>query len=645
MSYRNRLNMAKANGLQPIMPDEYIEYALYVRRSMEKDEAQRASIPQQLETCFRHAETTEIPLRLRPENFPPEPLTLQEIQAAYQNSPEKCAEITEKYITYYVITERKSAKVPHKRERWNALVADIERGEIRGLLGYSPDRHARNLQEGGQIINLVDRNTLRLKYSNFVFENNAAGHMMLGIWFVFAEHYSKKLSEDTTRSLKQKTLEGITAGAKKTGYTSSKAVSENAGTDVFVPDEPNFSILKNAFSRKLHDNWSDERIACEMVESGWNEDLPTPFSHKNISNRNLWSDPFFYGLWRREFKDGTVLEVDLRNLLGYHFLPIITEAEYYELQEQLVHRNRKAQEQRKSITTKRLDAVTPFPKGTIIDATTKKPLSFFLPNPKRYQARLEEMKLNNPNISLHDIVKPHQIKYSITGNTINFDVLDAYVGKQIKKIKLAPDDYQAFLYAQHEEMKQQYHEKRTKQKRVDLLLIKTAKDEEAFVSDANFGKGLTGKEREIYEKKLTQFQQKEADLLQEKSLIAQDSRDELLEQKTFSDLLLNLPQLWKKANYVQKRKLAQILILNIEVKAGKPHKIELNKEFSSILRGEFRSGGLLRSDFERIRKGLQQARVEYIRGILRFYVSHFGKILPEVEPVKMSSRQFSFYGL
>ena len=50
--------------------------------------------------------------------------------------------------------------------------------------------------EGGELINLVDNELLDLKYTNFHFENNASGKMMLGIWFVFSKQYSDKLSED-----------------------------------------------------------------------------------------------------------------------------------------------------------------------------------------------------------------------------------------------------------------------------------------------------------------------------------------------------------------------------------------------------------------------------------------------------------------
>jgi hypothetical protein len=63
------------------------------------------------------------------------------------------------------------------------------------LLSYAPDRQCRNILEGGELINCVDEELIDLKYTNFHFENNAAGKMMLGMRFVFSKQYSDKLSE------------------------------------------------------------------------------------------------------------------------------------------------------------------------------------------------------------------------------------------------------------------------------------------------------------------------------------------------------------------------------------------------------------------------------------------------------------------
>jgi len=61
--------------------------------------------------------------------------------------------------------------------------------------------------EAGEIIDLIDREDidLTLKYTNFHFDPNASGKMMLGIRFVFSKQYSDAISENVDRG-KQRTV-------------------------------------------------------------------------------------------------------------------------------------------------------------------------------------------------------------------------------------------------------------------------------------------------------------------------------------------------------------------------------------------------------------------------------------------------------
>jgi hypothetical protein len=56
---------------------------------------------------------------------------------------------------------------------------------------------------------------VELKYTNFHFEPNASGKMMLGIWFVFSKEYSDKLSEDVNRGNKSALSKGKAMGTSK----------------------------------------------------------------------------------------------------------------------------------------------------------------------------------------------------------------------------------------------------------------------------------------------------------------------------------------------------------------------------------------------------------------------------------------------
>lgn len=569
MSYRGKKAMGKLKQVQPITENEVVEYAIYTRRSQEKDEEQKASIPQQLQKCFEIAQNSNFVLKLRTSNLPIDEQTIVEIDEFFKGSIDEKEEIKRKYEKYYVVTERKSAKTPYKRSHWRQLLNQINAGKVRGLLGYAPDRFARNLQEGGELIQTVERNILSLKFTNFAFENNAAGHMMLGIWFVFAEHYSKKLSEDSTRGIKEKTMQGFTQGVYKYGY-----IKNEKGHFEACPND--FPILKKAFKRKIKDKWSDERIAEEMMASGWKGESVTD---KSISSKCLWRDTFYYGIWHREFKSGDEINVNLLNLADYNFQPLLSEGEFLEFQELLLSKTQQAERKRKSIHTKKLDEVEPLPRGCVIDAKTSKPLSFTLPNPARFEKKLKKLREKGEEKRLTDIVRPKQIKYSKAPNNTDFEIISNALQKAFKKIKITKEDYYAFLIALREEAMESFEQRRSKQKSIQLLINKNTKAEEDFIINSNFGKGLAEKERKIYEKKLQEFKSKGAMYTQKLQEVADESRNEIIELEAFYDTFLSLHTTWGKLSYVQKRKIAEFLLLNICIKNGKVAYIKVKEEF------------------------------------------------------------------
>ena len=74
-------------------------------------------------------------------------------------------------------------------------------------------RLARNSIDGGQIIYLLDRGSLKdLKFATQSFENNPQGKFMLSITFGYSKYYVDALSENVKRGNRAKVERGWRPG-------------------------------------------------------------------------------------------------------------------------------------------------------------------------------------------------------------------------------------------------------------------------------------------------------------------------------------------------------------------------------------------------------------------------------------------------
>ncbi len=136
-----------------------LKYVIYARKSTDDPERQSKSIPDQIAECR---------------------LLAKRLGLRVVDSP---------------IKESRSAKKPNNRPRFRELIKDIKKGKYDGIIAWNPDRLARNMLEGGEIIDMVDSETLKdLKFVTHHFTKDANGKMLLGMAFVLSKQYSDKLS-------------------------------------------------------------------------------------------------------------------------------------------------------------------------------------------------------------------------------------------------------------------------------------------------------------------------------------------------------------------------------------------------------------------------------------------------------------------
>ncbi len=277
-----------------------LKYVLYARKSTVDESRQIKSIEDQIHECKRYAEHRG--------------LTIVE-----------------------VLQESKSAKLPNQRPVFSQMLEDIEAGKYDGILSWHPDRLARNMLEGGQVIDHLDQMVIKdLQFVTHHYEPNANGKMLLGMAFVLSKQYSDNLSQNVTRGVRRNLARGKAAMFKH-GYTK----DENG---FYVPDPESFVTIQQAWH--MRERGETLRSIVEFLdESGYKRITKKKKREITISPQQLSSifkDSTYYGVLVQTGK-----EVDLREI--YDFEPMITEHTFNKIQAMTQGRSKKTYKGKRNI--------------------------------------------------------------------------------------------------------------------------------------------------------------------------------------------------------------------------------------------------------------------------------------------------------
>jgi len=268
-----------------------LRYVLYARKSTDDPKRQLRSIPDQIDECMAMAERVGI-----------------------------------KVVA--VIREERSAKIPNRRPKFNQMLKDLRSKKYDAILSWHPDRLARNMKEGGEIIDMVDEEVIiDMKFVTHHFTPDANGKMLLGMAFVLSKQYSDKLSQDVTRGVKRGLKQGKSAGTPKHGYI--------RGEDgVYQTDGKNFELICDAWNMRkagkslasIAEYMNDEGYYRVYKDKAAKAGQKVLMTDKILSDR-VFPDPFYYGVLIQKGK-----QVDLRDIPGYDFMPATDEETYNYIQ-------------------------------------------------------------------------------------------------------------------------------------------------------------------------------------------------------------------------------------------------------------------------------------------------------------------------
>ena len=214
-------------------------------------------------------------------------------------------------------TESKSAKEPG-REVFNEMLRRIEAGEANAILTWKLDRLARNFDDGGRIIGMLQRGVIqeiRTFEKTYLPTDNV---LLIAVELGMANQYVRDLSLNIRRGIREKIRRGIFYGKAPLGYYNEPRLR------TIEPHPKKFKPVKRILERFATGEHSLTAIQRDLAKVGVvGERSGKPLCLSSIVH--VFRNPFYYGVF--------IHKGELHQ--GVH-VPMITKKTFDDIQKALV---------------------------------------------------------------------------------------------------------------------------------------------------------------------------------------------------------------------------------------------------------------------------------------------------------------------
>jgi site-specific DNA recombinase len=240
-----------------------------------------------------------------------------------------------------ILTESRSAK-ESGRPIFADMLTRIRKGEASGIIVWKLDRLARNMPEGSQIIDLLQKGIIKH------IRSACDGHchpddnvIMLCMHFGMANQYSRDLAKNVTRGLKSKCEKGWLPTQPPSGYLNSR--SKSKGEETIIIDPELFPIVRKIWDKMLEGALNPTQI-LKVANDEWGLRVKSKKAYNKMSRSGMYkilNSTFYYGKF--EYPQGS------GNWYTGKHEPMITQAEFEQVQDML-HRKDRPRSQNHQLT-------------------------------------------------------------------------------------------------------------------------------------------------------------------------------------------------------------------------------------------------------------------------------------------------------
>ena len=235
-----------------------MKYFIYCRKSTEGEERQALSLPAQVRELQEYAKSNNL-------------------------------EVVKTY------SEAKSGKTPNKREQFNEMIERIKKGDADAILCWHTSRLSRNPLESGIIQQMItDEELLEIRTPIDLISSFNANDILLGVQFGNNSQYSKDLSRNTKRGIREKIYRGQYPSVAPAFYLNFGATKDDKN---IIPDPKNFKFYEKLVDEVISKKLSLSECRQQLITWGVRNKKGGLFHKSAIAH--ILRNPCYYGLIRR----------------------------------------------------------------------------------------------------------------------------------------------------------------------------------------------------------------------------------------------------------------------------------------------------------------------------------------------------------